>query len=35
MAADTIRVATSKGEIIVIGAEGKQVAAAQPTDACC
>ena len=28
MAADTIRVATSKGEIIVIGAEGKQVAAA-------
>ena len=28
MAADTIRVATSKGEIIVIGAEGKQVTAA-------
>ena len=28
MAADTIRVATSKGEIIVIGAEGKRVAAA-------
>lgn len=28
MAADTIRVATSKGEIIVIGTEGKQVAAA-------